>query len=112
MRAAAGQFAGQFAEAGAEFEHAFACADEGRECAYEPAHVAHEGVDQAEVAAVVERVGMIVRKGIEQFGGEAAFHARTVGGRVWFVKRRRRLFRADPAAELPRERRSATTLPL
>jgi hypothetical protein len=40
----------------------------------EPAEVAHEAIDPAEVAAIIERIGMIRRKRIENLGLKRALH--------------------------------------
>ena len=74
LRTMRGEFVGEFAEPGAEFEHAFVRFDQRGQGADEPAHVAHEGVDQAQIAPVVEGVGVMMRQRIEQFRDEAAFH--------------------------------------
>ena len=66
--------AGEFAGAGAEFEDAFAGADERRERAGEPAEVAHGKVDQAKIATAAEGGGVVGRERVEELGLERAEH--------------------------------------
>lgn len=65
---------GEFAGPRAEFEEAFAGADELRERAGDPTVVAHDGVGEPEIAAVVERVRMLRRKRVEELGLDRAEH--------------------------------------
>ena len=81
------KFPGEFAEPGAEFEDGLAGLNEGRERTEEPPPVAHESVDQPEVTAVVEGIGVVVRERVEQFWGEAAFHEEKVEREEMVVKR-------------------------
>jgi hypothetical protein len=72
--AAAEEARAEFAGAGAELEDAFAGMEERREGAGEPAMIAEDGVEEAEVAAVVPGDGMIRREGIENLGFDGALH--------------------------------------
>lgn len=65
---------GEFAGAGAEFEDAIGGAEEFGKGFGDPAMVAHHAVGEAEIAAVVQRVGVIRRERVEQFGLNRALH--------------------------------------
>lgn len=59
---------GEFTGASADFEYAFAGPNKSGQDPGKPAVIAHHAVDGAEVATVVQRVGMIRRERVEQLG--------------------------------------------
>jgi len=65
---------GEFARAGAEFEDAVGGAKEGGEGFCDPAVVAHDAIREKEIAAIVQRVGVIRGERVEQFGLDRARH--------------------------------------
>ena len=73
-RAGGGEAETEFAGAGAELEGGFAWAQERWKGAGEPAVVAHETVDEPQVAPVVERIRVIRGQGIEDLGLKRAQH--------------------------------------
>lgn len=85
---------GEFAGAGAELEDAIGGADEGRKGFRDPAVVAHDAIGEAEIAAVVQRVGVIRRKRVEQFGLDRARHETDGAETAITVCRMRRRLRA------------------
>ena len=64
----------EFTAAGTELEGVFAGKKERRQGAEEPAGVAHDAIDQAQVAAAVDGVRMTRRERIEDFWLELAKH--------------------------------------
>jgi hypothetical protein len=65
---------GEFAGAGAEFEHGFGWTEERRKRAEKPAEVAHRAVGKAQIAAIVQGGRMIRRERIEDLGLQHAGH--------------------------------------
>jgi hypothetical protein len=64
----------EFTAAGTELEGVFAGMEERRKGAEKPAGVAHNAIDQAQVAAAVDGVRMTRRERIEDFWLELAKH--------------------------------------
>jgi hypothetical protein len=63
--APSGKSQSQFAGPGAELEHRFALPQQRRQRAFEPAMIAEHAVDETQIAPVLQRVGMVVREGVE-----------------------------------------------
>ena len=73
---------GQLARARTEFEDAFGRPDLGPQQAGQPAMVAHQEVDEPQIAPVLKRGRMIAGQRVEQFGlDEAGRHTSRCGGR-------------------------------
>ena len=92
----------EFARTRAEFQHALAGPRERRQHAREPAETAEHAIGQVQVAAVVQRGGMIGGEIVEEFGLEHAAHgAAKVDSRARSVERNGREVAAGMAT-LPR----------
>src|SRR5690606_15380456 len=66
--------------AGADFEDAVGGGEKTGKLAGEPAEVSHEEIDEPEIAAVGESVGMVFRERVEDFGLDGAMAEFTVFG--------------------------------
>ncbi len=76
---------GEFAGAGAKFEDAIGGMEKGGKGFRDPAVVAHDAIGETEIAAVMQRVGMIRRKRIEQFGLDRARHGTGGAKGIWLT---------------------------
>ena len=85
--------AGEGAVAGAEFEDAVAGAEVGSKLAADPAVVAHEEVDEAEVAPGADGVRVMGGEGVEDFGLDSA-----VGHAARFLRKAVSTVRPGPKA--------------
>lgn len=72
VRPARGETLPQLAGARAQFQDALAGMEQGRQRPFEPTVIAHQAVDDAQVAATVPGIGMVGRKRIEQLGVQPA----------------------------------------